>query len=133
MYLKSTTVSDVCIVHPESFRTQSAFEFCNFLCANAFCVLIKPVREHAHKRTHARNCVSIYACERTQTHADPSACVRTQIQVHERARTHARSYTRMNSRKKEQSNSLPTGVTAIPVPKARKGHFCGCLLQANAL
>ena len=37
-------------------------------------VLIKPTREHACKRTHTRNCICIYVCERTQTHADSRAC-----------------------------------------------------------
>ena len=69
-------VNIVNIVHPESFRTQSAFEFCDFLRANTFGVLIKPAREHACKRTYARNCVCIYVCERMQTRADPSACAR---------------------------------------------------------
>ena len=39
-----------------------------------------------------------------------------------RARTLDRIRAR-NSCKKERSNSLPTRVTAIPVPKARKGHL----------
>ena len=38
---------------------------------------------------HVRNCVCIYACKQTQTHADKSAC---RIYMYMRARTHARSY-----------------------------------------
>ena len=64
------------IVHPESFWTQSAFEFCNFLRANAFCVLIKPAQEHARKRLQE----TAFALMRV------NACKLMQIQVHACAR-----------------------------------------------
>ena len=37
--------------------------------------LIKPAREQARKRT--QETAFAFMCERTQTHADPSACART--------------------------------------------------------
>ena len=61
------------------------FEFCDFLRANTLCVLIKPVREHARKRTqeitfafmrtNARKLTWIQVHARAR--ADTSACMRT--------------------------------------------------------